>query len=361
MREKTCQQAVIVLVYLLLGCASVLTAADIDLSCEFVEGAEVILPGESVDYTVEYANLSETNSEHAFLELTFPVGAFLNEEQSWYDALTASHTDSLDNVPYLFLEIQWCDSLVVQNQGPEDPPPIGMNLPASTSGRMKLTVAMPMAPPPTPSFVIDEPPELAGAVDFNRSGCFIDQDCGPDACFGPRFDDVDPPAAGTFKVADDGSADSTFGCEPLVNDMTGSIALIRRGGCDFSAKALNAETAGAVGVAIMNNDPDQSIHNLRMTGGAIGHLVTIPVLMVSAQDGDVFEAAVGAGQTISGRMGSFEATSIPLISSIFHDGASPDTDPAAGNNSDSFDTRFRGFFYDGFESGDLGGWSSAAP
>ncbi|MFI5621006.1 M28 family metallopeptidase [Streptomyces sp. NPDC051567] len=51
-------------------------------------------------------------------------------------------------------------------------------------------------------------------------------------------------------------ADNTSGCEPgdfASGTFTGKIALIKRGGCAFSVKQLNAAAAGAVGAIIYNN------------------------------------------------------------------------------------------------------------
>jgi Zn-dependent M28 family amino/carboxypeptidase len=72
---------------------------------------------------------------------------------------------------------------------------------------------------------------------------------------------------------------STSGCEASdFNSFTaGNIALIQRGTCDFSVKAINAEAAGAVGVIIFNegNSPDRT----GLFGGTLGGpVVTIPVV-----------------------------------------------------------------------------------
>nr|WSW44456.1 M28 family metallopeptidase [Streptomyces sp. NBC_01001] len=51
-------------------------------------------------------------------------------------------------------------------------------------------------------------------------------------------------------------ADGTNGCEPgdfAAGAFTGKIALVKRGGCTFTAKQANAAAAGAVGTVIYNN------------------------------------------------------------------------------------------------------------
>ncbi|TXK62283.1 PA domain-containing protein [Alkalisalibacterium limincola] len=75
-------------------------------------------------------------------------------------------------------------------------------------------------------------------------------------------------------------------CEPLTNaaDVAGNIALVVRGACTFTIKALNAQNAGATGVIVANN-----------SGGTFGMggddpNVVIPVISVSEDDGALFFA-----------------------------------------------------------------------
>jgi len=93
----------------------------------------------------------------------------------------------------------------------------------------------------------------------------------------------------TLMIVDDGSSGlnaqgnpiSAEGCNPLLNDLTGKIAVIYRNTCEFGMKAKNAELAGAVGVIIINREPGV----IAMGGGAEGINVTIPVAMVSDATG----------------------------------------------------------------------------
>lgn len=75
---------------------------------------------------------------------------------------------------------------------------------------------------------------------------------------------------------------STDACEAIQNvtELTGKIALIDRGGCEFGSKALAAEQAGAVGVIICNFE-DATIN---MAAGADGNSVTIPVVSMKSID-----------------------------------------------------------------------------
>ena len=94
----------------------------------------------------------------------------------------------------------------------------------------------------------------------------------------------------TIMLVDDGSTGtnaqgnpvSAEGCNPLINDLTGKIAVIYRNTCEFGLKALNAQNAGAVGVIIINRNPGEVI---AMGAGASGANVTIPVVMLDLNDG----------------------------------------------------------------------------
>jgi hypothetical protein len=79
-------------------------------------------------------------------------------------------------------------------------------------------------------------------------------------------------------------ADDSLACATLTNDLTGKVALVYRGTCEFGAKALEAQNAGAVAVIIVNNIPGAPI---AMGAGAVGGSVTIPVAMVSQADGAI--------------------------------------------------------------------------
>lgn len=107
-----------------------------------------------------------------------------------------------------------------------------------------------------------------GTPDFNIQGTFIED---------------------TAMLVDDGSTGlnaqgnpiSAEGCNPLINNLTGKIAVIYRNTCEFGAKALNAQNAGAVGVIIVNRESDV----IAMGPGADGANVTIPVAFVSNSTG----------------------------------------------------------------------------
>jgi len=66
------------------------------------------------------------------------------------------------------------------------------------------------------------------------------------AQFGPQI--VDNPVTALVKISE-----PARGCTEITNDLTGNIALVTRGDCNFSLKVFNAQEAGAVGVVICND------------------------------------------------------------------------------------------------------------
>lgn len=85
---------------------------------------------------------------------------------------------------------------------------------------------------------------------------------------------------GSLALANDGSGAAQDGCEPLLGDHTAQVVLVERGNCTFAQKALNAQTAGAVGALIYNNEGDGWPS---MAGDAPG--LNIPAQGLSRADG----------------------------------------------------------------------------
>lgn len=105
----------------------------------------------------------------------------------------------------------------------------------------------------------------------------------------------------TLMLVDDGTMADSLACNPLVNDLTGKIAVLYRGACEFGAKALAAQDAGAIAVVIIDNIPEAPIS---MGGGAVGGTVTIPVVMITDADGATIRARMNAGDDVVCFIGS---------------------------------------------------------
>ena len=108
------------------------------------------------------------------------------------------------------------------------------------------------------------------------------------ADFGPHVTSSGTTGGVTYATPNDG-------CSAITNAaaMSGRIALIDRGNCNFVVKTKNAQNAGAVGVIIANN---VSPGVIQMGGGDA--TITIPSLMISLAD----------GTTLKGQLGSLNAT-----------------------------------------------------
>ncbi len=94
------------------------------------------------------------------------------------------------------------------------------------------------------------------------------------------------PLTDDIAAASDGVGTTTDGCEPLTNGaiVSGKIALIDRGNCNFDIKVKNAQVAGAVGVIIANNQGDGLV---TMGGDTVtdGITIVIPAVFVGQSDG----------------------------------------------------------------------------
>jgi subtilisin family serine protease len=118
----------------------------------------------------------------------------------------------------------------------------------------------------------------------------------------------------------DGTTGTTFdGCQSLINssEVSGNIAFIQRGGCDFDVKVANAESAGAIAVVVFNLSGGPVV----MIGDPVG--IDIPAVMVGAADGNLFLDELNNDQIIN----------VVLNKSFFL------TESDTGNNLASFSSR----------------------
>lgn len=99
---------------------------------------------------------------------------------------------------------------------------------------------------------------------------------------------VDNSTAGTGGTLEDG-------CQPLTNSLTGKIAFVDRGACEFGLKSLNTQNAGAAVVIVCNNALNATQAPFPMTPGASGASVTVPTFLMSYSDCQKIRAEVKAG------------------------------------------------------------------
>jgi len=137
---------------------------------------------------------------------------------------------------------------------------------------------------------IKTPPAIAGLIAVKEAN------------FTPRLADRGP-IDGTVVLVDDDddtldddSAGTTSdACEPLANgaDVADNIALIQRGGCEFTDKIKNAADAGAVAALVYNIAGDPIVMN-----GTTGES-DIPALMIGQADGNLIIDELDAGSEVT--------------------------------------------------------------
>ena len=357
---------------LCLAMAPGLQAAESDLSYTQTVPDPVSL-GSEFTVIVGYGNAGPETAGSAYVNsyFTAPMGMdvfiddLANGDGAMYDAIQASAdgTDSLGlNAPLLFWDDYFCEDLFFQLQRDDtdtDANPVE-GLTAGTNATFSYDVTLPMENPRTGTVEIYEPESLvqswtgsnpanvyvlqaAELNNYGRGGCdklvggededtceFIN-----DNCFGGRVSLIPEPLETEWELVNDGSADPTTGCEELVDFTVGNVAVLRRGGCEFGVKAFNAEQAGAVATIIVNTDqcsdfPADDSCVINLGAGALGGLVTTPVIMLAQADGEPIITAIEGGQTVRGAFGSateFSAEGYAFLSEA------TDTDPDESNDT----------------------------
>ncbi len=155
--------------------------------------------------------------------------------------------------------------------------------PDGGSGRMQMFLWTPATAP-----------ELLTIASGSTAGTYT----GIEGAFGGSVP-TDVALTGTLVLAfDETTPDPYDACEPLQNTsaLSGNIAVIRRGVCEFGFKVLAAENAGAIAVIMINNVAGDPI---TMGAGSDGGSVTIPSIMISDTDGAALIAALESGETIT--------------------------------------------------------------
>ena len=147
----------------------------------------------------------------------------------------------------------------------------------------------------------------------------------------------------TLMIVDDGtpglnlqgnplSAEACNG--PLINDLTGKIAVIYRNTCEFGYKALQAQDAGAVAAIIINREDEI----VQMGGGVEGLNVTIPCVFVTSLTGNQLVTEMSNGPVVvflGSKVGAY-------VNDIGANSGQALVSPYGGANS---------LQYDGFEPG----------
>ena len=94
--------------------------------------------------------------------------------------------------------------------------------------------------------------------------------------------------AGIVVLVDDGRGVRSDGCQRIRNNkVSGRIALMDRGGCDFTVKVENAQAAGAIAAIIANNVGDSIF-----TMGGSSTSINIPSVFVGQSAGSAMKSLV---------------------------------------------------------------------
>ena len=104
--------------------------------------------------------------------------------------------------------------------------------------------------------------------------------------FGPS---PEPPITEDVVLADDGISGAgaipgtvNDGCEPIINNVSGKIAMVERGYCNFTVKVKNAQDAGAVAVIVYNNAANgEAIGNM----SGVDPTISIPSVLIQRSVG----------------------------------------------------------------------------
>jgi len=137
---------------------------------------------------------------------------------------------------------------------------------------------------PSGLLTVDEPAEISGFI----GDVITATDWGQDIP-----EEGQTPISGKVVLAiEDAPGDPTTVCGPIRNrdEVSGNIAMVDRGLCDFSFKAFNAQEAGAISVIICDVEGGSSLGG--MSGGDNALDVNIVPVLISTADCDRIKASI---------------------------------------------------------------------
>jgi hypothetical protein len=138
---------------------------------------------------------------------------------------------------------------------------------------------------PAPKLIVNSPVGIAGEKSAQT------------AAFGAPV--LAPGITGEVIAAVDSGGTSTLdGCEAITNNVTGKIALMVRGNCNFTIKVKNAQLAGAIAAIIDNN----AAAGLPGMGGADATVV-ISSYGISQADGNAMRAELAVPNVVNATLG----------------------------------------------------------
>jgi hypothetical protein len=153
-------------------------------------------------------------------------------------------------------------------------------------------------PPRMQMYLWSSPGEVLGTYFTINDGPLAGSYYSLDSQFAPSLPTI-PITADLVLVEDDDAGDSEDphdACDDLTNgdSLVGKIAVIRRGSCDFVAKAQRVQDAGAIAIVMVNN-----VYGDPIVMGGTGTDITIPAIMIYKLDGENVIASLQNGDTIN--------------------------------------------------------------
>ncbi|MGI9309097.1 MAG: S8 family serine peptidase, partial [Gammaproteobacteria bacterium] len=142
---------------------------------------------------------------------------------------------------------------------------------------------------------------LAEGLSINSPAAIAADYESKEASLTPRLMDTGPVTAqlilandGEILTPEDETGSLYDACDTLENaaEIDGNVALIQRGGCDFTDKIKRAQDAGADAVVVFNNDAKLIV----MAGSGSG--ISIPAVMIGQADGRLIQNKLLAGSEV---------------------------------------------------------------
>jgi len=116
--------------------------------------------------------------------------------------------------------------------------------------------------------------------------------------------------SGLLKVASPANA-----CTALAaGSLTGNVAIVDRGTCDFTIKVLNAQNAGARAVVIANNEAGGAF-----SGGGTDRKVKIPSAMVTQANGSTLKGQAGSNAVLKANANALQVDGDLDSDIVFHE------------------------------------------
>ncbi|HRI01915.1 MAG TPA: T9SS type A sorting domain-containing protein [Saprospiraceae bacterium] len=142
---------------------------------------------------------------------------------------------------------------------------------------------------------VTEPANLAGVYNFLKAG------------FGGE---LSPQICEASVLAIDSLA---CNARPITNgaSLSGKIAIIARGSCNFDEKCLNAQNAGAIAVIVHNNVAGGP-RAMGVANAGVAGQITIPCIGISMEDGLKIRAALRAGTQVKFCLGPVPKADVDL-------------------------------------------------